>query len=376
MKFVVSSTELLSHLQSISKVVSSKVTLPILENFLFKTEGNTLTLTASDSETTLITSLELENTDGEGSIALPAKLLTETLKEFPEQPLTFEIDMEMLSVEIYSENGKFSIVGAPGEDFPKPTELKEEEKTTVNLESGVLLHGINKTLFATAEDELRPVMNGIFFDLTPEKVSFVASDAHKLVRYRRYNAKSDKESNLILAKKPAGILKNLLYAGEDEVIVEFDDRNAIFSSPDFKMICRLIEGTYPGYETVIPVENPNKMTIDRVDLMNALKRVSVFSNQASNLVKLSLSNNQLMVSAQDIDFSISAYEKLNCQYDGDEMEIGFKSLFLIEILSNLASDEVVVELSEPSKAGLILPIEKEYDDEEVLMLLMPMMLNP
>lgn len=376
MKFVVSSTELLSHLQSISKVISSKVTLPILENFLFETSGNELTLTASDSETTLITSLELENTEGEGSIALPAKLLTETLKEFPEQPLTFEIDLEMLSVEIYSENGKFSIVGAPGDDFPKASELKEEEKTTVNLESGVLLHGINKALFATAEDELRPVMNGIFFELSPEKVSFVASDAHKLVRYRRYNAKSDKESNLILAKKPAGILKNLLYAGEDEVIVEFDDRNAIFSSPDFKMICRLIEGTYPGYETVIPVENPNKLTIDRVDLMNALKRVSVFSNQASNLVKLSLTNNQLMVSAQDIDFSISAYEKLNCQYDGDEMEIGFKSLFLIEILSNLASDEVVIELSDPSKAGLILPLEKEYDDEEVLMLLMPMMINP
>jgi DNA polymerase-3 subunit beta len=375
MKFVVSSTELLSHLASISKVINSKNTIPILDNYLFLLEDNRLTVTASDLESTLITSLELENTSGTGSVAVPAKLMNETLKEFPEQPLTFQIDPETFAIDIYSQNGKFSIVGQSGEDFPQQQMLKEEIASEVIVNHQALLSGINKTLFATADDELRPVMNGIFIELSTEDMKFVASDAHKLVRYKRFDVKADKEASFILPKKPASLLKNLLPREEFDVKLEFDDKNAFFTLSNYKLICRLVEGTYPSYNSVIPKNNPNKLTIDRVEFYNTVRRVSVFSNQASNLVRLKLSENQLVVSAQDIDFSISAVERLNCDYEGDEMEIGFKSTFLQEILSNLSSTDVRVELSDPTRAGLLLPAENDNDDEEVLMLLMPMMIN-
>lgn len=375
MKFVVSSTELLSHLQSIGRVISSKNTLPILDNFLFNLAGNELEITASDLETTLITRIHLENASDKGSIAIPARLLNETLKEFPEQPLTFEINTDTLSVVINSENGQFTVMGQNGEEFPQIAKLKNDQKISLDLDAGLLLSGISKTIFATADDELRPVMNGIFMEISDDSLTFVASDAHKLVRYKRTDGKGESSSSIILPKKPASLLKNILPKEDNVVKVEFDDKNASFKLTEYTMVCRLVEGNYPSYNSVIPTDNPNKLTIDRMEFYNSLKRVSVFSNQASNLVKLQIKGNQMTVSAQDIDFSISAYERLNCQYDGDDMEIGFKSTFLIEILSNLATSDIVLELSDPTRAGLILPSGSENENEDVLMLLMPMMIN-
>lgn len=374
MKFVISSSSLLSHLQAISKVISSKNTLPILDNFLFQLTGNQLTITASDLETTMVTSMNLENVSDEGKIAMPAKLLLDTLKEFPEQPLTFEINSDDYKVIISSQNGKFTIVGQNGEDFPQTPKIREDKKVSVKLKGDVLLNGINKTIFATADDELRPVMNGIFVELTSKDITFVASDAHKLVRYKRFDIESSVDGSFIFPKKPASLLKNVLPKGE-QVIVEFDDKNAYFELLNYKMICRLVDGTYPSYNSVIPTNNPNKLTIDRLELFNTLRRVSIFANQASNLVKLQLKGNEIIVSAQDIDFSISAYERLMCQFEGDDMEIGFKSSFLNEILSNINSTEVKIELSDPSRAGIILPAIKDSENEDILMLLMPMMIN-
>ena len=375
MKFVVSSTELLSHLAALSRVISSKSTMPILDNFLFQLTETELTITASDLESTLITSLKLDNIEGEGSIAVPAKLFIDTLKEFPEQPLTFQIDGDSYNVEIFSDNGKYSIMGQSAEDFPELPALDEDGASSIIVNHVALRKGIEKTLFATADDELRPVMNGIYIELSSDYMSFVASDAHKLVRYRRSDIIAEFESSFILPKKPAGLLKNLLPREESDVKVEFDDKNAYFTLSGYKLICRLVEGNYPSYNSVIPTNNPNKMIIDRLNFFNTVKRVSVFSNQASNLIKLNINENQLVVSAQDIDFSISAVERLKCEYEGDEIEIGFKSTFLQEILTNISSGDVRVEMSDPTRAGLFLPAEDEDDDENMLMLLMPMMIN-
>lgn len=375
MKFVVSSTELLGHLQAISRVISSKNTLPILDNFLFNLSGNDLEITASDLESTLITRMKLENADGDGIIALPARILLDTLKEFSVQPLAFDINADTLAVVITSENGKFNIVGQNGVDFPALPAIKKDKRFSFVINADVLLSGINKTIFATADDELRPVMGGIFVEASTDKVTFVASDAHKLVRYQRSDAHADDNSSFILPKKPASLLKNILPRENGPVTVEYDDKNAFFNLNDYKVVCRLVEGNYPNYNSVIPKNNPRKITIDRVEFYNTLKRVSVFSNQASNLVKLQLKGNQAMVSAQDIDFSISAYEKIKCQYQGDDMEIGFKSVFLVEILSNIGSQDVMIELADPTRAGLFLPGESENESEDLLMLLMPMMIN-
>lgn len=375
MKFVVSSTDLLNHLASISKVISSKNTMPILDNFLFQLSENEITITASDLESTLITRIELDNIEGEGTIAVPAKLITDTLKEFPEQPLTFQINTETYGIEIFSDNGKFNIVGQNGEDYPELPQLSEDSTSTVYVNRQALQKGIEKTIFATADDELRPVMNGIFIEISPDFMSFVASDAHKLVRYRRMDATSEFESSFILPKKPAGLLKNLLQKEEYDVKLEFNNKNAFFTLSNYKLICRLVEGNYPSYNSVIPINNPNKMAIDRLSFLNTIKRVSVFSNQASNLIRMNINDNKLVVSAQDIDYSISAVERLNCEYEGDEIEIGFKSTFLIEILSNISCSDVKVELSDSTRAGLFLPAEKDDEKEDVLMLLMPMMVN-
>jgi DNA polymerase-3 subunit beta len=375
MKFVVSSTNLLAHLQAVSRVISAKNTLPILDNFLFKLDGKHLEITASDLETTLVTRMDLDNAADPGGIAIPARILTDTLKEFPEQPLTFEVNLNNLSVVISSENGKFTIVGQNAADFPQMPVIKKDRKSTVEVAPDLLLNGVSKTLFATADDELRPVMNGILVELSPDDLTFVSSDAHKLVRYKRTDAKAEESSSFILPKKPTGVLKNVLPKVENNVLLEFDDKNAFFNLGDYRLVCRLAEGNYPSYNSVIPKNNPNKLTIGRIELLNSLKRVSVYSNQASNLVKLQLAGNQITVSAQDLDFSISAYERLNCQYDGDDMEIGFKSTFLMEILSNISSGDVLVELSDPTRAGIILPAEPENENEDVLMLLMPMMIN-
>jgi DNA polymerase-3 subunit beta len=375
MKFVVSSTSLLGHLQAVSRVISAKNTLPILDNFLFKLDGKDLEITASDLETTLVTRMDLENAADSGGIAIPARILTDTLKEFPEQPLTFEINLSNLSVVISSENGKFTIVGQNAADFPQMPVIKKDKKSSVEVAPDILLNGVSKTLFATADDELRPVMNGILVELSTDDLTFVSSDAHKLVRYKRTDARSEESSSFILPKKPAVVLKNVLPKVENAVLLEFDDKNAFFNLGNYRLVCRLVEGNYPSYNSVIPKNNPNKLTIGRLEFLNSLKRVSVYSNQASNLVKLQLTGNQITVSAQDLDFSISAYERLNCQYEGDEMEIGFKSTFLMEILSNISSGDVVVELSDPTRAGILLPAVPENENEDILMLLMPMMIN-
>ena len=375
MKFVVSSLDLLHHLQAVSRVISTKNTLPILDNFLFRLEDKQLKITASDLETTLVTQMTLENTEDEGSIALPARILNDILKEFGEEPLTFDVNLETLKVSILSENGNFNIVGARATEFPQAPTIKTQSKTTLEVDGDILLQGISRTIFATANDDLRPIMNGIFFEMDAENTTLVASDAHKLVRYTRKGLGADKEASFILPKKPAALLKNILPKEENKVVIEFDDKNAAFTLGDYNLVCRLVEGTYPQYNSVIPKDNPNKLRVDRNQLINTLNRVSVFSNQASNLVKFEISGNQLTLFAQDIDFSVSGREWLQCQYEGNDMEIGFKSVFLKEILTNLPGDEVIFELSDPTRAGIILPAEPESEEDDILMLLMPMMIG-
>lgn len=373
MRFDVSSTALLSRLQSISKVIASKNSLPILDSFLFDLDGNKLTITASDAETRLVTSVEVMNSKGTGLFAVSAKILLDPLKELPEQPLTFDINDENLEIFIHFQNGKYNFVGQKGDTYPLQKPLNDNAIAII-VDSQMLLNGISRSLFATADDELRPVMNGIYFDIHTDDLTFVASDGHKLVRLRNLSVKSPERASFILPKKPANLLKNLLGKETEMVNIKFDDNNAYVNCANFEMVCRLIEGRYPNYNSVIPQENPFKVTIDRISFLNALKRVSVFSNPASSLVKLQLKESEMVVSAQDIDFSTSAEEKIVCQFDGTELNIGFKATYLIEILSNINSEEVILELADPSRAGLIVPAENE-ENEDQLMLLMPMMLN-
>ncbi len=373
MKFDVSSTALLSCLQSISKVIASKNSLPILDSFLFNLEGNTLTVTASDAETRLVTSVEVMNVQGAGLFAISAKILLDPLKELPEQPLTFDINDENLEVFIHFQNGKYNFIGQKGDTYPRQKPLKENAVTLL-IDAPVLLSGVSRSLFATADDELRPVMNGVYFDIHADDLTFVATDGHKLVRLRNLSIQSSEQASFILPKKPANLLKTLLAKETGVVQVKFDDNNAYLTCANFEMVCRLIEGRYPNYNGVIPQENPYKVIIDRISFLNALKRVSVFSNQASSLVKLHLKDNLMTVSAQDIDFSTSAEERIVCQFEGTELNIGFKATYLIEILGNIGSEEVILELADPTRAGLLVPAENA-ENEDLLMLLMPMMLN-
>ncbi|MDL2305410.1 DNA polymerase III subunit beta [Bacteroides sp. OttesenSCG-928-D19] len=373
MKFNVSSSALLSALQSISKVIASKNTLPILDSFLFNLEGEKLTITASDVETRLVTSVDVVSPVGSGLFAIDAKRLLDPLKELPEQPLTFDINDDNMTVNVDYANGKFNLPGQKGDAYPQQKPLNESA-ISLTLQSQILLNGINRAFFATADDELRPVMNGIYFDIQPENLTFVASDGHKLVRLRNLSIQSKDRASFILPKKPANLLRSLLSKNTDNVIVTFDENNAYVKTPAFEMICRLIEGRYPNYDAVIPADNPNLATIDRISFLAALKRVSVFSSQASGLVKVQLSENELEVSAQDIDFSTSADEKVTCQYAATPLSIGFKASYLIDILTNISSENVVLQLADPSRAGVLVPTENETD-EDLLMLLMPMMLN-
>ena len=373
MRFDVSSTALLSHLQSIGKVIASKNTLPILDNFLFQLEENTLTVTASDAETRLVTSLEVMNAEGSGLFCVSAKMLLDPLKELPEQPLTFDVNDANLEVFIHFQNGKYNFIGQKGDTYPQQKPLSEQAVEVV-MDAQLLLNGISRSLFATADDELRPVMNGVYFDFHTDDLTFVASDGHKLVRLRNLSVKSEERASFILPKKPATLLKNLLAKEEGLIRLQLDDNNAYVRCTNCEMVCRLIEGRYPNYNSVIPKENPFQVTIDRMFLLNALKRVSVFSNQSSSLIKLHLEDNLLTVSAQDIDFSTSAEERIPCEYNGDELSIGFKATYLIDILGNISSTDVILQLADPSRAGLILPLENQ-ENEDLLMLLMPMMLN-
>lgn len=376
MKFTVSSTELLSHLQAISRVINSKNSLQILDNFLLSLEGNKLTMTASDIETTMITSMEVQDVDGSGTVAVANKLILDTLREFSDQPLTFYIDDNTLALVVTSVNGTYNFIGQNGDMYPQIPQLEDNVNHLTASVSG-LLSGISKTFFSMADDELRPVMNGIYFDISSD-LTLVATDAHKLVRFKtNYESASvnDGESlNFILPKKPATMLRNILPKESGSVEIKFDEKNAYFGLSNYTMVCRQVEGRYPNYNGVIPKNNPFKVIVDRATLLNTLKRVSVFSNQASNLIKLDFTTNQVHVSAQDIDFSISAEEFIPCQYEGEPIKIGFKSTFLVEMLGNVDSNDVVLELADPSRAGILLPFENS-ENEDILMLLMPMLLN-
>ena len=314
----------------------------------------------------------LEN-DMEGDFAILARTLLEALRMGSDQPLTFDVNMETLSITVSYQNGSYSLMGQAADIYPTTPKLGDNA-VKVTMESDVLMNGIGCTLFASANDELRPVMNGVFFDITTDYLTFVASDGHKLVRYKTTKAKGDQKASFILPKKPASLLKNLAPKETSMLTIEFDNRNAVIELDEYKMVCRLIEGRFPNYGSVIPQNNPYKLTIDRASLLSALRRVSIFSSQASNLIKLNLTYNQLLISAQDIDFSTSAEETMACQYEGDEMSIGFKSVFLIDILNNISADEISLELADPSRAGVIVPVLQE-EGEDLLMLLMPMMLN-
>ena len=374
MKFQVTSTRLFNQLQAVSRVIGSKNSLPILEDILFQLEGNKLSLTASDGETTIRTSMEVDEAEGSGLVAFGAKILIETFKQFPEVPLTFVIDEQNFGMTISSLNGEYSVVGVNGAEYPQVPFEAEADSHAFTMSSALLLDAISKTVSCTADDELRPVMNGIFFDLTPETATVVATDAHRVVRYSNSSIPVDEPASFILPKKPANLLKNVLAKDENEVNIRFGARNVLFNFASTEIICRLIDGRYPNYNAVIPQNNTNIMTIDRATLLSACKRVAVFANAGTALIRLALAENSVTVSSQDIDFSTSAEEKLVCSYSGTPMAIGFKAPFLNELLGTIESDEVMLKLADPARAGLLLPAENK-EGEELLMLLMPMLLN-
>jgi len=371
MKFITKSSVLLKHLQLISGVINTSNTLPILDDFLFEISNKSLKITASDLETTIITSLQVESKE-EMEIAIPSKLLLDILKSFPDHPLTFTIENENQSIEISSDYGKYKLTGHSADEFPKVPEV--ESPSSLKIDGHVLLGAITKTIFATGNDELRPVMSGVYFQLENDSTIFVATDAHKLVKYTRTDAKSSSPANFIMPKKPLNLLKNLLSAVNEDVQVEFNETNARFIFEETILVCRLIDGKYPNYEAVIPKENPNRLSINRESFLSSVKRVSIFSSKTTHQVRLKITGSELQLSAEDLDFSNEANERLTCQYDGEDIEIGFNSMFLIEMLSNLTTEEVNLELSEPNRAGILTPSETDKD-EQVLMLVMPVMLN-
>ncbi len=375
MKFIVSSTDLLQGLQSVQRVIASKSSLPILDNFLLVLEGNTLTVTGSDAETTLKTLLTIDEVMEGGEIAVPAKLLTDSLKELPTQPIEFSTEDDRNIVNIIWASGSAQIPFVSAEDYPTLKELVDP--VAIKIKGAILAEGINSTLYATGDEELRPVMNGIFFDIEPESTTLVASNAHKLVYYRRHDIKSAGTTSFILPKKPANLLKaNLAKYMEDEVEITFDSSKcAYFKFGQSLIFCKLVDGNYPAYKSVIPKNNTNVITVNRSELLNAVKRVAVCSNQATGQIVFSLAENRIKIIAQDLDFSMSAHETVNCDYEGMPMEIGFKSTFLIEILGNLSYDQICIRLSDPNRAALIQPAVQTEPEEEICALLMPMRIN-
>jgi DNA polymerase III subunit beta len=373
MKFIVSSSNLLKNLQAISGVQSSSNTLPILDNFLFELSDTTLHISASDLETTMTVAIALNNAEEPGSIAIPAKLLLDILKTFPELPLTFTINLATKIIEISAGDGKYKLSGYNAEEFPRIPVM--EESTSLEINSLALAEAINKTLFATGNDELRPVMSGVFCQLNEGDVTFVATDAHKLVRYRRTDIHSEEPVAFVLPKKPLNQLKNVLATQDLPVRVEYNNINAFFSFDNIDLICRLIDGKYPNYEAVIPTNNTKKLTVDRSTLLTSIKRVSIFANQSTRQIRMRISGQELTLSAEDVDLSNEAKERMNCQYEGEDLEIGFNSKFILEMLTNMDTDEVLLEMSAPNRAALILPVNNEDKEEDILMLVMPVMLN-
>ena len=370
MKFIVSSSQLLRQLQVLGGVINSNNTLPILDNFLFEISENQLKVSASDLETTMSAVVTIES-DSTGSIAISARLLLDTLKTFPDQPLTFKTEGDSI-IEIISDQGKYDMAYFGGDEFPKSVSLPSPSKTVIP--SNILATAISKTIFAAGNDDLRPVMSGVFFQFSSESLTFVATDAHKLVKYTRTDVTADKTAEFIMPKKPLNLLKGVL-GGEEDVIIEYNDANAKFTFENFVLICRLIDGKYPNYEAVIPKENPNKLTVDRASFQNSVRRVSIFSSKTTHQIRLKMAGTELNISAEDLDFSNKADERLSCDYQGDDMQIGFNSRFLSEMLSNLTSSEVLIEMSLPNRAGILTPIDGTDEGEKITMLVMPVMLN-
>lgn len=374
MRFTVSSSALSSKLNMLAKVIGSKNSLPILDCFLFQVANGEMSITASDSDNVIKSTLALTDHDGEGEFCVPNRVILDALKELPEQPLHFDVDAagEAVAMKIVYQNGLYNFTGQSAEEYPR-TQSMNDACTTVSLPTEMLINNISRSLFATANDELRPVMNGIYFDLTADALAIVASDGHKLVRSKNFTIKSESPSAFNLPKKPASLLKNILSKDGDDAIIKFDDRSAEIQFTDGVMRCRLIDGRYPNYNSVIP-NNPNEVTVDRRGLQSALRRVLPFASESSQLIRFHIESGRFEVSSEDIDFSTSAKEQLSCEYNGSPISIGFKGSSLMEILSNLTSDNIIIQLADPSRAGIIVPAEQP-ENEDILMLIMPMLLN-
>lgn len=374
MRFTVSSSALSSKLNMLAKVIGSKNSLPILDCFLFQVANGEMSITASDSDNVIKSTLALTDHDGEGEFCVPNRVILDALKELPEQPLHFDVDAagEAIAIKIVYQNGLYNFTGQSAEEYPR-TQSMTDACTTVSLPTEMLINNISRSLFATANDELRPVMNGIYFDLTADALAIVASDGHKLVRSKNFTIKSESPSAFNLPKKPASLLKNILSKDGDDAIIKFDDRSAEIQFTDGVMRCRLIDGRYPNYNSVIP-NNPNEVTVDRRGLQSALRRVLPFASESSQLIRFHIESGRFEVSSEDIDFSTSAKEQLSCEYNGSPISIGFKGSSLMEILSNITSDNVIIQLADPSRAGIIVPAEQP-ENEDILMLIMPMLLN-
>ena len=371
MKFIVSSSYLLKKLQVFGGVINNNNTMPILDNFLFELSTNSLTISASDLETTVRGTLEVES-DSQGSIAVSAKLLIDILKTFSEQPLTFLVK-ENNVIEISSTTGNYTLAYLDGEEFPRPVALPEASKVT--MLGDVLATAVQKTIFAAGNDDLRPTMSGILFQFSENGLTFVGTDAHKLVKYERLDIKANDAADFIMPKEPLNILKGILAGSETEVTVEYNESNAKFSFDDMEFICRLIDGKYPNYDAVIPKENPNKLILNRSQFYSSINRLSLFSNKTTHQVRLKVAGSSLVISAEDVDYSNKGEERFTCNYQGDDLEIGFNSKFLKEMINNLDSDEILIEMSLPNRAGLITPVDGLDEGEKVLMLAMPIMLN-
>lgn len=374
MRFTVSSSALSSKLNMLAKVIGSKNSLPILDCFLFQVANGEMSITASDSDNVIKSTLALTDHDGEGEFCVPNRVILDALKELPEQPLHFDVDAagEAVAIKIVYQNGLYNFTGQSAEEYPR-TQSMNDACTTVSLPTEMLINNISRSLFATANDELRPVMNGIYFDLTADALAIVASDGHKLVRSKNFTIKSESPSAFNLPKKPASLLKNILSKDGDDAIIKFDDRSAEIQFTDGVMRCRLIDGRYPNYNSVIP-NNPSEVTVDRRGLQSALRRVLPFASESSQLIRFHIESGRFEVSSEDIDFSTSAKEQLSCEYNGSPISIGFKGSSLMEILSNLTSDNIIIQLADPSRAGIIVPAEQP-ENEDILMLIMPMLLN-
>tara|TARA_B110000444_G_scaffold97749_1_gene92781 strand:- start:48 stop:1166 length:1119 start_codon:yes stop_codon:yes gene_type:complete len=371
MKFIVNSTALLRELQKLNGVISSNNTLPILDNFLFDINSNNMTIIASDLETTMMSTISIE-ADVDGKITIPARILIDTLKTFSNQPLTFIVNTETFGIEMSSEMGNYKLAGQNANEFPKTPKLNSSSTTTIK--GDILANAINKTLFASGNDELRPVMSGMFCELSTEQITFVSTDAHKLVKHTRTDISSDKTASFILPKKPLTILKNNI-SDDADIKLEFNDTNALFTFNNITIICRLIDGKYPNYEAVIPKENPNKLTIETASLLSSIKRVSIYANKTTHQIRLKIAGSELQITSEDLDFANKAEERLSCQYEGTDMEIGFNSKFVIDMLNNIGAEQISLEMSAPNRAGIILPLDGLEDGENTLMLVMPVMLN-